>query len=378
MVCSNCKSRDIIKVQDQLYCINCGQLIVAPVGQAASGPKPQLASSTPILEPNRELPAPAPVTRLPKATHPFHYIQHALDVAWHGVQERVFRHWSRAAASWVWLPAFLLTEAYIAQQLRLVEVLPNGFSRPTFLVGAGYALFALIVKWWMESYIVYGTAKLADARAGHRGGWRRIAWHQVASIALLDAILAILAVGLIKLSLLSDVLAVQVSGIITGLSLLWLLRWLAIPAVVLGGLDPWPALRVSLTMLRSQFGRVWLAGFWIKILQLGLISLGLASGLAAYWVNQLYGISYYVLLPGHLLLLWLIGSFSLGFNAMYWTGIYHTVVHQVWPSRLADLLGGHTRARRHHHVFASLLLLTAAAGALYFYALSQGNLAFSY
>ena len=378
-MCSNCKSRDIIKVQDQLYCINCGQVVTPAAAATTTRPTTQLVNPTPILEPDRELPAPTPVTRLPKATHPFHYIRHALDVAWHGVQERVFRRWARVAASWVWLPLFLLAEGYVAWQLDLIELPPLKLQNSTMLVaGASYVLLALIVKWWMESYIVYGTAKLADARAQQSAQWRRIAWHQIASIALLDAMLAVLAAGLIKLSLLSPVWSIQISISLLGLSMLWLLRWLAVPAIVLGGLDPWPALRVSLTMLRSQLGRVWLAGFWIKILQLGLISLGAASGLAVYWVNQLYAVSYYFLLPAHLLLLWLIGSFSLGFNAMYWTGIYHTVVHQVWPSRLADLLGGHTRTRRHHHVFASLLLLVAAAGALYFYALSHGNLAFSY
>ena len=54
MVCSNCKSTDIVSIQGLNYCINCGQRVAAPAAGVALQPKVSVASDTskaPVVRP---------------------------------------------------------------------------------------------------------------------------------------------------------------------------------------------------------------------------------------------------------------------------------------------------------------------------------------
>ena len=386
MVCSNCKSRDIISVQSQYYCINCGQSLAAPKSAAtpvATVATPQTSTKvpkTPLLDPSHELPKPPTLLSLP-APHGLHYISSALDVAWHGIKEPAFQHLSRAIALLWGLPLLLAAELLLANYLGWLKIswfpaVARYISSETLPWLMIIAWGALIFKWWAESYITYGTAKRADGRPSRRRHWGMIAWRQVPTLAALDILITL---PIIFTAILNWFLpgnpVLRVGGVVLSLAQSWFLRTLAVPAVVLGGLNAYPALKVSLAMLKKEGFKMLNAALWIKLLELALFMLALLSGAAIIWLHQHYGVSYLFLLPPHLLFsLWLLG-FSFGFSRMYWVGIYHTVVHLSWPERIAHLLGAHTRLRRRSSLPALGVGMLLLVGVAYFYAYSHGNLA---
>lgn len=345
MKCQNCSSSDIVAIQGQNYCINCGQLV-----------KPPVAVKQP---PKDKKPASKPVASAAPGHKPAGRVLNLRPVPENNAHpERIKPHPWRFT---------LLLSGSVAIPVGLAVWASLGFrlDRDITLYLLLTALLVTSVSLVLsQSALMYGLSKNQDGRVSSRSQWwaaARSGFMDLLNLDLMSIILALLtgAAGFAGFQVASASLSEPVwlgpaVLLLMNALLIWILmgvftaRRMAIPAVVIGGLPAGAAFAAGWRAYLRFGGRLLVAGVETILIRISAVLLAAALVLALFKVGQGWDQFTVAAVAGAaaaviILMLFIV---ALQVELKLWLALYRFWMPASQPANRAQLLGGRRAVRR--------------------------------
>lgn len=341
MKCQNCGSTDIVSIQGENYCINCGQKVNAPVAKVPSD-QPGTKTIAAVA---------------PKKDKPKHAKHGGRTLNLRPMPEDTDELEKIKAHPWrftVGLSAMIGAVAGLAVGASLGLQLDRDIS--LYLLTSTLVLTSVTLV-LTQSALMYGLSKNQDGRNSHRTQWwaaARSGFMDLLNLDLMSIIGALLLIAagfgayqglsaylqpgwglILALSAINAVLAWGMVGI-------FISRRMAIPAVVVGGMTAWAGYKIGWNAYLKFGGKLAVASVETLLIRISVSVLLAALVLALFKYGVGWGSSEIALAAGAATAVGLFALFmvTLQLELRLWLAQYRFWMPATHPQGRAQLLGG--------------------------------------